>query len=654
MSWYSGARTASPEEARIMCGIAGFFRPAGLAANGAEPDLARMSACLFHRGPDDSGTWVDAAAGIALGHRRLSILDLSSAGHQPMVSASGRYVIAFNGEIYNHPEVRRELELSEASPQWRGHSDTEILLSAFDRWGIEAALTRTVGMFAFALWDRNERILTLARDRLGEKPLYYGWQGDLVLFGSELKALRAHPAFRSGIDRNVLALYLRRGYIMAPYSIYRGIFKLVPGSYVQFSRQEPSSLPARPRTYWSLREVVARGLAEPFAGSDPEGIAQLESELARAVVAQSVADVPLGAFLSGGVDSSTIVALMQAHNSRSVKTFTIGFHEDCFNEANHARDVAQLLGTDHTELYVTAREASDVIPKLATLYDEPFGDSSAIPSFLVSQLARRHVTVALSGDGGDELFGGYARYQRTNDIWSSVRRVPYFARKAVSLGVSAFSRRSNAVMRAKADRLAHYLGAKDATAIYRAQTAHRYDTHELVIAESELCDETAADTTFGPADLYFTMMYLDASTYLPDDILVKVDRASMAVSLEARAPMLDHRVVEFAWRLPLRLRVRGRTGKWLLKQVLRKYLPDSVVERQKMGFGVPVGEWIRGPLRDWAESLLGEERLTREGYLNPRVAREQWLSHLAGDSTGSDSTWHLLAFQAWVASLTSH
>jgi asparagine synthase (glutamine-hydrolysing) len=636
---------------RGMCGIAGFLRPGGFPAADAGSILERMSALLSHRGPDDSGRWVDGPAGIALGHRRLSVLDLSPAGHQPMVSASGRYTIIFNGEIYNHAGMRAEIARPESAPRWRGHSDTEILLSAFDQWGIEESLKKTIGMFAFALWDSQECRLTLARDRLGEKPLYYGWQGDVLLFGSELKALRAHPAFRNGIDRGVLAAYFQHGYIPAPHSIYQGIFKLPPGTYLHFSGQERDGI-ARPRVYWSLSDVAARGLADPFAGSDAEAVKRLDSELLRAVAGQCIADVPLGAFLSGGTDSSTVVALMQAQSSRPIKTFTIGFHESEYNEAEHAKSLARQLGTDHTELFVTAREAMDVIPRMASIYDEPFGDSSAIPTFLVSQLARRHVTVALSGDGGDELFGGYARYKRTSDIWSVVRRVPLGARKWLSIGANAFSRRSRAMpMRDKVARLAQYLESKNAAAVYRAQMGQRSGARELVIGNGGCVSEPAVQSPFSSDDIYSTMMYVDTSTYLPDDILVKVDRAAMSVGLETRVPMLDHRVVEFAWQLPLRMKVRGRTSKWLLKEVLRKYVPDALPERKKMGFGLPVSQWLRGPLREWAETLLCEDRLRREGFLHPKVAREEWSLHLAGDSTCGDRVWHMLAFQAWLASV---
>src|ERR1700722_8048105 len=637
-----------------MCGIAGFFRPTGLDAGCAEPELARMSGSLLHRGPDDSGIWFDAIAGIGLSHRRLSILDLSPAGHQPMTSASGRYVIVFNGEIYNHADMRRDLEAGGSGLQWRGHSDTEILLAAFDNWGIEPSLKAASGMFAFALWDRRDRVFTLARDRVGEKTPFYGWPGEAVLFGSELKALRAHPAFRACIDREVLTEYFRRGYITAPYSIYQGIYKLLPGSYVQFSGKAELGVPPEPRSYWSLREIADLGSARPFEGSDAEAGSRLESELLRAVAHQCIADVPLGAFLSGGIDSSLIVALMQAQSARPVKTFTIGFHEDASNEANDAKSVARQLGTDHTELYVSADEAMAVIPRLGGLYDEPFGDSSAIPTFLVSQLARQHVKVVLSGDGGDELFGGYGRYQRTSDIWSLVRRVPYFARKTVSVGMSAFSRRRPlSSTSAKVARLAQYLSAQDASAVYQIQTTQRHNAQEFVIANGGSLGGTEPGAPFAVHDAYASMMYVDALTYLPDDILVKVDRASMAVGLEARVPLLDRGVLEFAWQLPLRFKVRGRTRKWLLKQVLKKYLPDALLERPKMGFGIPVGQWVRGPLREWAEGLLSEARLRGEGFLNAKLARDHWLRHLGGDSAGSDSLWHVLAFQSWLESVPS-
>jgi len=635
-----------------MCGVAGFLQPAGFSATASESIVRDLAATLSHRGPDYADTWLDADAGIALGHQRLSIIDLSPAGRQPMASASGRYVISYNGEIYNHSQIRKELEHLESPPLWRGHSDTETLLAAFDQWGIEAALRKTVGMFAIALWDREKRTLTLARDRIGEKPLYYGWQSNSFLFGSELKALRAHPDFSSRIDRDVLALYMRRNYIPAPHSIYSNIFKVLPGTFIQLATQDaPGTLP-QPQTYWSLKDVAEYGLAHPFAGDDKDAASELDTRLRQSIELQSIADVPLGAFLSGGIDSSTIVALMQEQSSRPVKTFTIGFHEDDFNEAAYAKRVAQHLGTDHTELYVTSREAMDVIPQLAQFYDEPFGDSSAIPTFLVSQLARQQVTVSLSGDGGDELFGGYTRYQRASDVWRRARRIPHFARNALSYGLRAFSRWSSRDSSTAwtAKRLAHYLSARQAAEFYEVQMSQRHDARDLVLdcgRESQYSDSTLARGQF-----YDWMMYTDGVSYLPDDILAKVDRASMSVSLEARVPMLDHRVLEFAWRLPLHMKVRNGEGKWLLKQILRKYVPASMVERPKMGFGVPVGEWIRGPLRDWAENLLAEDRLQREGFLNPQLVREQWTQHLNGTSDSDDSMWPLLMFQEWLSNVS--
>jgi len=635
-----------------MCGVIGFLQPSGFATASTEETLRELSATLSHRGPDDAGTWVDGEAGIALGHRRLAILDLTSAGQQPMISASGRYVIAFNGQIYNHLEIREELALKNPPPKWRGRADTETLLAAFDYWGIESTLRKCVGMFAIALWDREERILTLVRDRLGEKPLYYGWQNKSFLFGSELKALRAHPRFQANIDRDVLALYMRRGYIPAPHSIYSGIFKLPPGTFLQLAVScEPETLP-RPQTYWSLKDVAERGLARPLDCSDTEATNELESCLKRAVSLQSVADVPLGAFLSGGIDSSTIVALMQDQSSRRVKTFTIGFHQSDYNEAAHAKRVAQHLGTEHTELYVTAREAMAIIPRLPHLYDEPFGDSSAIPTFLVSELARQQVTVSLSGDGGDELFAGYSRYQRTDDAWRWARRVPYVVRNTMSCGLSAFARRCRSSSFAwKSNRLAGYLSARQAMDFYDVQISQRFDDCSLVIGGNTKRLKSTPELARGR--IYDNMMYIDGLNYLPDDILAKVDRASMGVSLESRVPMLDHRVVDFAWQLPAHMKMRGRQSKWILRQVLRKYVPDSLVDRPKKGFGVPVGDWVREPLRDWAESLLSESRLKHEGFLNPQLAREHWTQHLNRTPSRGDCIWQLLMFQEWLGNVSS-
>ena len=634
-----------------MCGLAGFFGSAGFSPLAGQRMVARMSQRLAHRGPDDQGIWLDGDAGIAFGHRRLSIIDLSDAGHQPMISASGRYVIVLNGEIYNHQEIRNELDSGVSPPHWRGRSDTETLLSAIERWGIPISLTKSVGMFAVALWDREDRVLTLARDRIGEKPLYFGWQGKTLLFGSELKSLRAHPAFQADIDRDALASYMRDGYVAAPYSIYRNIYKLLPGCLIQFSSATaPNTLPAT-EEYWSMADAVAAGVDTMFTGTEDEAAEQLDAHLRAAVALQRVADVPLGAFLSGGTDSTSVVALMQSQSSQPVRTFTIGFAEEKFDEAAHAKAVSAYLGTEHCQLYVTPQDAMDVIPKLPGFYDEPFGDSSAIPTILVSKLARQQVTVALSGDGGDELFAGYGRYRRNEQIWSRMRRIPFRGRNSVSRFLrGCTTQRPRSKIAWKVDRLAQYMSARTAEDSYAIQTSLQTDVHSLVLdSNSNLTRVRFASRPVPPQqDLYTMMMYRDAIGYLPDDILVKVDRASMAFGLESRVPMLDHRLVEFAWRLPLHMKVRDGQEKWLLKQVLEKYVPRALTQRPKAGFAVPVGHWIIGPLRDWAEDLLRKDRLDDMGFLNAAVVRERWDQHLLGVSGGADGIWAVLMFQAWL------
>jgi asparagine synthase (glutamine-hydrolysing) len=646
-----------------MCGFTGFLdRSGALSADTLAGLVGRMNDTLFHRGPDDGDVWVDAAPGVALGHRRLSILDLSPAGHQPMPSAGGRYVVAFNGEIYNHLELRRELEAAGEAPDWRGHSDTETLLAAVAAFGVEAALRRFVGMYAFALWDRETRTLYLARDRLGEKPLYYGWQGDSFLFGSELKAFKPHPAFRAEIDRDALTLFLRHGYIPAPHTIYRGIHKLPAGAYLALTSDSREAVPV---AYWSARAVAETGQRNPYAGTETEAADELERLLRRAVAGQMMADVPLGAFLSGGFDSSTVVALMQAQSSRPVRTFTIGFREKEYNEADHAAAVARHLGTEHTELYVTPEEAMAVIPKLPALYDEPFADSSQIPTFLVSQLARRHVTVSLSGDAGDELFGGYSRYRWTLDLWNRIGRLPQGARSALAglltlLPIPYWNRLFGTVGFALPDRLrsnpgdklhklAALLNARTPETVYRDMISYWKEPAGLVLGATEP-RTLLTDPDFRVAldDFGHRMMYLDTESYLTDDILVKVDRAAMGVSLETRVPLLDHRVVEFAWRLPLSLKMRGGQGKWLLREVLYRYVPQSLMDRPKMGFGVPTDHWLRGPLKDWAEALLDEERLRREGFFDPAPIREKWAEHQSGRRNWSYHLWIVLMFQAWL------
>lgn len=625
--------------------------------------LEAMANRIRNRGPDDSGVWCDADTLVGFGHRRLAIVDLSSAGHQPMAAASGRYVIAYNGEMYNHMEIRAELEASGAAPQWRGHSDTETLLAGFDAWGIQQTVERCVGMFVFAIWDRSTRTLTLGRDRLGEKPLYYGWQGTgserVFLFGSELKALRAHPAFVPEIDRGALALLLRHSYIPAPYSIYRGIAKLEPGCLLTVSMEQTDP---QIREYWSALDAARRGQASPFAGSPDDALMELERLARNAVGMQMMADVPLGAFLSGGVDSSAVVALMQAQSPIPVKTFTIGFQEKGYNEAEHAKAVAAHLGTEHTEMYVSAKQAMDVIPLLPHLYCEPFADSSQIPTYLVSQLARQHVTVSLSGDAGDELFAGYNRYQITANLWNKLERMPASVRKLLagsmtSLSPATWDRISGFIPGASkyatfGDKLhkgAGVLASSSVDELYLGLVSHLRDPAAWVIgAEEPPTNLTGLRSSMDGLGAVERMMALDAISYLPDDILAKVDRAAMGVSLETRVPFLDHRLVEFAMQLPLEYKLRDGQTKWPLRQILYRHVPRELVERPKMGFGIPLHDWLRGPLREWAEALLGETRLRNEGYLNAAFVRTTWTEHLGGKRNWAPQLWTVLMFQAWL------
>ncbi|MDF9617288.1 asparagine synthase (glutamine-hydrolyzing) [Pseudomonas entomophila] len=646
-----------------MCGIAGQLKLTGQSTEASLfNECMRMADAIVHRGPDDHGVWVEQGAGVALAHRRLAIVDLSPAGHQPMPSASARYIMVFNGEIYNHLDLRRQLESAGMAPAWRGHSDTETLLAAFEAWGIEQALQQSIGMFAIAVWDVMRKTLVLARDRLGEKPLYYGWQGQgadaVFMFGSELKALRAHPAFNASIDRQALALYMRHNYVPAPHSIYEGIKKLQPGCILTLSagQREPEI-----KAYWSALAKVLEGTESRRRVHDPrEAVDQLESLLKSAVAQQMMADVPLGAFLSGGVDSSTIVALMQAQSSRPVKTFTIGFHEKGYNEAEHAKAVARHLGTDHTELYITPEQAMAVIPSLPGIYDEPFSDSSQIPTFLVSQLARQHVTVSLSGDAGDELFSGYTRYNMTASAWGKLSRIPLPLRKAMAASIRSLSPGawdsllgwlpgSGARLGDKLHKGAGVLPSASVGSLYHGLVSHWMDPAKVVIGGVEPQTLlTGLMPDLQGLDPVERMMVLDLLTYLPDDILTKVDRASMAVTLESRVPMLDHRVVEFAWQLPQSLKQRDGVGKWALRQVLYRHVPQSLIDRPKMGFGIPIDAWLRGPLRDWAEALLDEGRLRQEGYLHPELIRQKWREHQSGVRNWAYHLWDVLMFQAWL------
>jgi asparagine synthase (glutamine-hydrolysing) len=649
-----------------MCGLAGF-----IADRQRAPLAERMQAALTHRGPDDQGTWGDPAAGIWFAHRRLAIIDRTAAGHQPMASHSGRYVAAYNGEIYNHAQLRERLMAEGRRPKlgWRGHSDTETLLECIAAWGLAATLTQSVGMFALALWDREEQTLHLARDRFGEKPLYYGWVGRDLLFGSELKAIRAHPDFAGEIDRRSLELFAARGYVPAPLSIYRRLYKLEPGCILSLSRDawtspldEPPAVGAsgaglRLERYWSYLEVVRAGLADPIL-DEQEALGTLGSALAEAVGGQAIADVPVGCFLSGGIDSSAVVAFYQKQSSIPVRTFSIGFEDSAFNEAGYARAVARRLGTVHHERYVTAAETREVIPLLPTIYDEPFADSSQIPTYLVSHFAREQVTVALSGDGGDELFGGYRRHFAAPRLWSWLQKIPAPVRRSMTLPLS---RLPAGLWNLSPARHHPEFGSKIQKALRVAGTARSFG--EIY---SSFIDQWAFEASpvgggggvgggcafdFGPAadaGDAVRSMYCDAVTYLPDDILCKVDRAAMAVSLETRVPFLDHRLAAVAARIPVSMKIRNGHGKHILRELLYREAPRALFERPKAGFAIPVGDWLKGPLRPWAEELLEPCRMGQEGYFDPVIVARRWSEHLAGRRDSTAALWAVLMFQAWL------
>ena len=637
-----------------MCGVAGILE-FGRGADWLSQNAKKMADSLAHRGPDADGVWVDSEAGVALGHRRLSIIDLSPAGAQPMRSATGRYVISFNGEIYNFAVLRTELQQTGAT--FRGGSDTEVMLAAIETWGLRSALGRFIGMFAFALWDSAARELHLVRDRLGIKPLYWAQEGPLFIFGSELKALTACDGWSPEIDRGALTAFARWNYVPSPHCIYRGASKLSPGTFLSKKFGEDPRI----QSYWDFRAISHQAMSEPFEGSDEEAAAELERLLRDAVKQRLVADVPLGAFLSGGIDSSLVVALMQSEGARTARTFSIGFHEDEYNEARHAKAVATHLGTDHTELYVGSEEALAVIPNLPHYYDEPFADSSQIPTYLVSHMTAKHVTVALSGDGGDELFAGYTRYHWAEMVRRRFLRLPGGVRQGlaglIDLPPRNFWEKAALLFPAgrrpqrvgeRASKLAGFLREPDADAIYRRQHTHWADPAALVIEGKEPLglpfDDSLSSTI---PNFVQRMQFLDTMTYLPDDILTKVDRASMAVGLEARVPLIDHRVVDFVWRLPQSMKIRGSSDKWLLRKILYRHVPRQIMDRPKMGFGAPVGKWLRGPLRDWAEHLLSRKRLKEAGYFDPEIVRSAWDAMLVGRNTAQEPLWGILMFETW-------
>jgi asparagine synthase (glutamine-hydrolysing) len=664
-----------------MCGISGFFLSSPDKGFSEVHNISKtMSDKILHRGPNDSGVWVNENNQLSLAHRRLSILDLSSAGHQPMESFSKRYIISFNGEIYNHLEVRSKLEKIDPRITWTGSSDTETLLAAIELWGIEKALHELVGMFAIALWDKNDKKLYLVRDRLGEKPLYFGWIGSDFVFGSELKSLKAFKGFSNQVCRYALDQYLRLMYVPSPLSIYEGIYKLEPGCLLTIdspnARISPTEILALPvskegikiEQWWSLEDVIKSGVDNQITDVN-QASCELESRLKDSISSQSLSDVPLGAFLSGGVDSSLTVALMQEKSIKPIDTFTIGFEEKKYDESVYASAVAKHLGTNHTEVIITSKEARDIIPLLPCIYDEPFADSSQIPTYLVSSIAKKQVTVALSGDGADELFGGYNRYTQGPGIWEKLFKTPEVFRKILSHSVSAIpisswdylgsslnhlkiGSQNFSQLGDKAHKVANCLKEMKTLDDMYLNPISEWSQHASLVkglsnSIGQFNSKFSEQLEF-LCDAEHKMMFLDSKTYLPDDILCKVDRASMSVSLEVRAPFLDYRLVDFAWRLPLSMKVQNGQGKYILRQLLYKYVPKDLIERPKMGFGVPLCDWLRGHLREWAEDLLNEQRLEREGYLNSKIVIETWRKHLSGKYDYSARLWAILMFQAWL------
>jgi len=648
-----------------MCGICGFYSKSSFKS---DEIIKKMNLSIHHRGPDDSGIWQDGNAGIVFGHQRLSIIDPTPAGKQPMHSSSGRLILTYNGEIYNHLEIRSELQEIKSNIKWYSNTDTETLVEALDFWGIEVTLKKLVGMFAFAVWDRKLRSLTLVRDRMGEKPIYFGWQGigdkTVFLFGSELKALKVHPEFRGNINNDAIVLQLRHNCIPAPYSIYKDIFKLLPGHYLQLKENDlVKKLLPNSKPYWSLVEVATQGVNKLKSLSANDIEKELEQLLKISIKQQMMSDVPLGVFLSGGVDSSTVVALMQAQSNQPIKTFTIGFNEQEYNEAKYAKEVARYLGTEHTELYVSAEQAMAVIPKLAYIYDEPFSDSSQIPTFLISQLAKKKVTVALTGDGGDEVFCGYNRYILSKNLWNKLTLIPLPLRKILASGIKSINSQSWNKFLKILPSLNQYTNLADK--VYKVTSALEsktlFDLYYKLISNWQNPNEillngkeprtflTNYESELTKLDGQQQMMLLDSMTYLPDDILVKTDRAAMATSLETRAPFLNHKLLEYAWQIPQPLKLKKTQSKWILRQILYKYIPKKLVERPKVGFGVPIDSWLRGPLKDWAQALLDKTKLRNQGFFNPDSINIKWTEHLSGKKNWQYEIWSILMFQEWLS-----
>ena len=654
-----------------MCGIAGFIGGNWTAEeSNIKNQLFKMQEVIKHRGPDSKGFWIDNDNRIAFSHRRLSIIDLSKNGNQPMLSSTKRFVITYNGEIYNHLDLRSQLETAGNAPTWKGSSDTETLISSIEVWGIEKTLKKSIGMFAFAIFDRRDKIFYIARDRVGEKPLYYGWQNNVFLFGSELKAIKQHKAFNNIINNEALGLFIQHNYVPAPYSIYEGIYKLPQGSYLKLDLNNLGTSinlnTIKPKKYWNMQEIVEDGLSNPFETSEENIINRLENLLGDVIKMQMISDVPLGAFLSGGIDSSLVVALMQKHSMDKIKSFTIGFNEKIFNEAEYAKKVANHLGTDHTELYVSSKDAMKVIPDLCKYYDEPFADSSQIPTYLISKMTREHVTVALSGDAGDEFFGGYNRYLWSKKIWSIISVLPLSLRNLLSRmitsippnqlssfyeGLKIFIPQKYQITQPadKINKISSFINAKSDIGLYNRLISHRLRPHDIIINLNKPINQISKLNNGNlNMDFIHRMMFIDSISYLPDDILVKVDRAAMAVSLETRIPLLDHRLIEFSWRTPLELKVLNGIGKLILRKILYKYVPQELIERPKMGFGVPIGSWLRDPLKDWAEDLLSRKKLNDHGFFISDLIRQKWKEHLSGNNNWHYDLWNILMFQSWM------